>query len=224
MYQIYVEIWEATKSSRKVLIYRMYWQLKIYAWIFLITLGCYVVLNTENEIKAMSTIELENANFAIARDIFIFGCWTGISFVDIKNLTTDNIVELNGSRWIVSKRQKTGVPFQIKLMDIPAQIIERNKPFRNGKNLFNINSYDMVNRRIKTVAKMCGIEKNISFHLSWHSFAVLALNYGMPIESVSKILGHTNITTTQIYAKVTNTKLENDISAFEDKVSGHFTI
>jgi integrase len=127
-------------------------------------------------------------------------CFTGISFVDIKNLTTDNIVELNGSRWIVSKRQKTGVPFQIKLMDIPAQIIERNKPFRNGKNLFNINSYDMVNRRIKTVAKMCGIEKNISFHLSRHSFAVLALNYGMPIESVSKILGHTNITTTQIYA------------------------
>ena len=168
---------------------------------------------TENEIKAMSTIELENANFAIARDIFIFGCWTGISFVDIKNLTTDNIVELNGSRWIVSKRQKTGVPFQIKLMDIPAQIIERNKPFRNGKNLFNINSYDMVNRRIKTVAKMCGIEKNISFHLSRHSFAVLALNYGMPIESVSKILGHTNITTTQIYAKVINTKLENDYHA-----------
>ena len=82
----------------------------------------------------------------------------------------------------------------------------------------------MVHRRIKTVAKMCGIEKNISFHLSRHSFAVLALNYGMPIESVSKILGHTNITTTQIYAKVTNTKLENDISAFEDKVSGHFTI
>lgn len=64
----------------------------------------------------------------------------------------------------------------------------------------------------------------ITFHLSRHSFAVLALNYGMPIESVSKILGHTNITTTQIYAKVTNTKLENDISAFEDKVSGHFTI
>ena len=62
------------------------------------------------------------------------------------------------------------------------------------------------------------------FHLSRHSFAVLALNYGMPIESVSKILGHTNITTTQIYAKVTNTKLENDISAFESKVSGRFAI
>ena len=64
----------------------------------------------------------------------------------------------------------------------------------------------------------------VLFHSIRHSFAVLALNYGMPIESVSKILGHTNITTTQIYAKVTNTKLENDISAFESKVNGRFAI
>jgi len=71
---------------------------------------------------------------------------------------------------------------------------------------------------------MCGIEKRTSFHLSRHTFAVLALNYGMPIESVSKILGHTNITTTQIYAKVTNTKLEHDISMFENRVSGRFAV
>ena len=179
---------------------------------------------TENEIKAMSSIELDNPNFALARDLFIFGCWTGISFIDIKNLTTDNIVDMNGSFWITSKRQKTGVPFQIKLMDVAMQIIKRYEPFRTGNRLFDIGSYNMVNRRIKTVAKRCGIEKTVSFHLSRHSFAVLAFNYGMPIESVSKILGHTKITTTQIYAKVTNTKLENDISAFESKISGRFTI
>ena len=179
---------------------------------------------TENEIKAMSSIELDNPNFALARDLFIFGCWTGISFIDIKNLTTDNIVDMNGSFWIKSKRKKTGVPFQIKLMDVAMQIIKRYEPFRTGNRLFDVGSYNMVNRRIKTVAKKCGIEKTVSFHLSRHSFAVLALNYGMPIESVSKILGHTNITTTQIYAKVTNTKLENDISAFESKISGRFTI
>ena len=155
---------------------------------------------TENEIKAMSSIELDNPYFALARDLFIFGCWTGISFIDIKNLTTDNIVDMNGSFWITSKRQKTGVPFQIKLMDVAMQIIKRYEPFRTGNRLFDIGSYNMVNRRIKTVAKRCGIEKTVSFHLSRHSFAVLALNYGMPIESVSKILGHTNITTTQIYA------------------------
>ena len=87
--------------------------------------------------------------------------------------------------------------------------------------LFNIGSLDMVNKRIKKVAKMCGIKKRISFHVSRHSFAVLALNYGMPIESVSKILGHTDIATTQIYAKVTSTKLEHDISAFENRIKGH---
>lgn len=71
---------------------------------------------------------------------------------------------------------------------------------------------------------MCGIEKRTSFHLSRHTFAVLALNYGMPIESVSKILGHTNITTTQRYAKVTNIKLEHDILMFESRISGRFAI
>ena len=150
---------------------------------------------TEDELQAFTTIELNNPDLELARDLFVFGCWTGISFIDIKNLTTENITMLGGSPWIVSKRQKTGVPFQMKL-----------------------------NKRIKEVAKLCGIEKRTSFHLSRHTFAVLALNYGMPIESVSKILGHTNITTTQIYAKVTNTKLEHDISMFESRVCERFAI
>ena len=68
---------------------------------------------TEDVIQALGTIKLDNPNFALARDLFLFGCWTGISFTDIKNLTTDNIVEMNGAPWIVSKRQKTGaVPNQ----------------------------------------------------------------------------------------------------------------
>ena len=179
---------------------------------------------TEDELQALTTIELNNPDLELARDLFVFGCWTGISFIDIKNLTTENITMLGGSPWIVSKRQKTGVPFQIKLMDIPMQIIKRYEPYRISNNLFNIGSHDTINKRIKEVAKLCGIEKRTSFHLSRHTFAVLALNYGMPIESVSKILGHTNITTTQIYAKVTNTKLEHDISMFESRVCERFAI
>ena len=179
---------------------------------------------TEDELQAFTTIELNNPDLELARDLFVFGCWTGISFIDIKNLTTENITMLGGSPWIVSKRQKTGVPFQIKLMDIPMQIIKRYEPYRISNNLFNIGSHDNINKRIKEVAKMYGIEKRTSFHLSRHTFAVLALNYGMPIESVSKILGHTNITTTQIYAKVTNTKLEHDISMFESRVCERFAI
>lgn len=179
---------------------------------------------TEDELQAFTTVELNNPDLELARDLFVFGCWTGISFIDIKNLTTENITMLGGSPWIVSKRQKTGVPFQIKLMDIPMQIIKRYEPYRISNNLFNIGSHDTINKRIKEVAKLCGIEKRTSFHLSRHTFAVLALNYGMPIESVSKILGHTNITTTQIYAKVTNTKLEHDISMFESRVCERFAI
>ena len=177
---------------------------------------------TEKELRSMSSIKLDDPNLAFARDLFLFGCWTGISFIDIKNLTTENLVETNGAQWIVSKRQKTGVPFRIKLMDIPKRIIKRYEPFRTGYRLFDMASYSAINQRIKSVAKKCGIEKRISFHVSRHSFAVMALNYGMPIESVSKILGHTKITTTQIYAKVTNTKLDSDISAFESKIGRRF--
>lgn len=176
---------------------------------------------TLDELTAMTEIKLEDPNMAFARDLFIFGCWTGISFIDIKNLTEDNISIVNDAPWIISKRQKTGVPFQIKLMDIPMLIIGRYKAFRKGSHLFNIGNLDSINKRIKKVAAMCGIKKRVSFHVSRHSWAVLALEYGMPIESVSKILGHTNITTTQIYAKVTSTKLDHDISVFESRIKGH---
>lgn len=179
---------------------------------------------TEKEIRAISEVKLDSMSHALARDLFLFGCWTGISFVDIRNLTTDNIVEMNGSPWIVSKRQKTGVPFSVKLMDIPMRIIKRYEPFRKDGRLFNTGALNMVNRHLKSVAEKCGISKRVSFHVSRHSFAVMALNYGMPIESVSKIIGHTDIKTTQIYAKVTNTKLDSDISAFESKVSGRFSL
>ena len=176
---------------------------------------------TEEELSMFAGIKLENPNFSFARDLFLFGCWTGISFIDIKNLTEDNIVNINDVPWIVSQRQKTGVPFKIKLMESSLQIIERYKPFRKDEHLFAIGSLDMINKRIKRVANMCGIKKRISFHVSRHTFAVLALEHGMPIESVSKILGHTNITTTQIYAKVTSTKLEHDISVFESRIKWH---
>lgn len=151
---------------------------------------------TLDELTAMTEIKLEDPNIAFARDLFIFGSWTGIAFIDIKNLTEDNISMVNGAPWIVSKRQKT----------------------------FNIGNLDSINKRIKKVAVMCDIKKRVSFHVSRHRWAVLALEYGMPIESVSKILGHMNITTTQIYAKVTSSKLDHDISVFESRIKGHLPV
>lgn len=143
---------------------------------------------------------------------------TGISYIDIKNLTTDNLENINGSWWIVAKRKKTNIPFRVMLLDSALKIIERYEPFRNDNRLFHMHANTYMNRALKVIAKECGIDKPLSFHCSRHTFSTLALSKGMPIESVSKILGHTKITTTQIYVKITTDKLENDISAFGEKL------
>lgn len=173
---------------------------------------------TEEELQTMISYPFADPSFAKMRDMFVFGCLTGISFIDIKNLTTDNMENINGRWWIVAKRKKTKIPFRVMLLDSALKIIERYKPFRKGNYLFDFLGNQHANRKLKQIAKACGIEKHLVFHSSRHTFGTLALVKGMPIESVSKILGHTKITTTQIYAKITTEKLENDISAFGEKL------
>ena len=119
-------------------------------------------------------------------------------------------------------RHKTGVPFQVKLLDIPLQIIERYKAFQENNLVFPNLNYWSICKRMGKMIKECGITKKISFHCSRHGFATLALSKGMPIESVSRILGHTNIETTQIYAKITVQKLDNDLTMLSDKLSKSF--
>ena len=155
---------------------------------------------TEDELKAVVTHEFEDDNLAFIRDIFVFVCFTALSFIDVKELTTDNIVDINGDKWIISKHHNTGIPFQVKLVDIPLQIIDRYKHLQEEKLIFGkINCWSMC-KKLKKVMEACGIEKEISFHQARHSWATLALSKGVPIESVSRVLGHTNIVTTQIYA------------------------
>ena len=177
---------------------------------------------TEDELHKMMNHTLSSRALARTRDIFVFGSLTGISFIDIKNLTIDNLENTGGSWWIVSKRQKTGVPFRVKLLSTAMQIIERHEATRKSNRLFNVSGNVSTNRNLKKIAKECGIDKPITFHQSRHTFSTLALGKGMPIESVSKILGHTNITTTQIYAKITSEKLERDMSAFGEKMEAGF--
>ncbi len=173
---------------------------------------------TEEELQKLMNHSFAMMSFSQIRDMFVFGCLTGISYIDIKNLTTDHLVNINGSWWIVANRKKTKVPFRVKLLDSALRIIKRYEPFRNGNLLFYLHANTYMNRTLKVIAKECGIDKPLSFHSSRHTFSTLALSKGMPIESVSKILGHTKITTTQIYAKITTEKLEHDISAFGEKL------
>ena len=177
---------------------------------------------TEDELKTVITHEFENANLAFVRDIFVFVCFTALSFIDVKELTTENIVDINGDKWIISKRHKTGIPFQVKLMEVPLQIIERYKHLQEEKLVFGKINYWSMCKKLKKVIEACGIEKPISFHCGRHSWATLALSKGVPIESVSRVLGHTNIVTTQIYAKITSQKLNNDLTMLGDKLNVSF--
>ena len=177
---------------------------------------------TEDEIKRIMAHEFDNPTLTLVRDLFIFACFTALSFVDMKELTTDEIVEVNGEKWILSKRHKTNVPFQVKLLDIPLQIIERYKYLSEDRLVFGKINYWTMCKQLKKVMAECGIEKQISYHCARHTFGTLALSKGMPIESVSRVLGHTNIVTTQIYAKITTQKLDNDLTMFGNKLNASF--
>lgn len=174
---------------------------------------------TEEELKTLMTHEFADARLSYIRDIFVFASFTALSFVDVKELTTDDIVEVNGEKWILSKRHKTKVPFQVKLLDIPLQIIKRYEEFQTDKSVFPNLNYWSICKPLKKMIKECGITKDISFHCARHGFATLALSKGMPIESVSRVLGHTNIVTTQLYAKITTQKIDHDLTMFGDKLN-----
>ena len=177
---------------------------------------------TEGEIRTLLEHEFKDGTLAFTRDLFVFSCFTALSFVDIKELTTDEIMDVNGEKWILAKRHKTGIPFQVKLLDIPLQLIEKYRPFQKDKSVFGEINYWNICKKLKKVIAECGITKSISFHCGRHSFATLALSKGMPIESVSRVLGHTNIKTTQVYAKITTQKLDNDLTMFGNKLSQVF--
>ena len=177
---------------------------------------------TEEELKTLMTHEFADAKLSYIRDIFVFASFTALSFVDVKELTTDDIVEVNGEKWILFKRHKTKVPFQVKLLDIPLQIIKRYEEFQTDKSVFPNLNYWSICKPLKKMIKECGITKDISFHCARHGFATLALSKGMPIESVSRVLGHTNIVTTQLYAKITTQKIDHDLTMFGDKLNQSF--
>ncbi len=171
---------------------------------------------TEEEIALLMAHDFKKPALCFARDIFIFAVFTGLAFIDIKELKPSDMVTINGGTWIVSKRHKTQIPFQVKLLNIPLEILKRYH--QEGQTVFPPMEYRTMAKRIHRVMDECGFQKHITMHCARHSFAILALNNGVPIESVSRILGHTNITTTQIYAKITMQKLDHDLTAFEQSL------
>lgn len=176
---------------------------------------------TEDEIKRMIECNMPTEKLQKVKELFLFCCFTGISYIDLKHLVHRDIKIINGEPWIIATRHKNRMPYQIKILEYPLRILHKYaEPQPHNSRIFSLESYTHLNRLIKHVGKLCGLEKKITFHVARHSFATLAISRGMPIESISKILGHSNIVTTQIYARIINKKLDNDLSELGKNLQG----
>lgn len=168
------------------------------------------------ELKNIENLSSKIERLVVVKDLFVFSCYTGISYSDIVRLTAVNIVKgIDGHSWISAKRIKTGTPFKIPLLPKASILIDKYKnDFRtsNNDNLLPKLSNQKLNSYLKEIADLCGIKKNLTFHMARHTFATtVTLSNGVPIETVSKLLGHTKLVTTQIYARVVEKKVSQDM-------------
>lgn len=172
---------------------------------------------TKEEIHLLMNAELKRKTMQLIRDLYLFCCFTGLSFADLKNLKEEHIQTFfDDSEWIMIDRQKTGVRSTIKLLDYPKSIMEKYRGLCADGRIFPVPCYSDCRGILLRVAKRCGITKHLTWHMSRHTMATeICLTNGVPIETVSSILGHKNIKTTQIYAKITKEKLNKDM----DKLS-----
>lgn len=168
---------------------------------------------TEEEIRTIANATFKSKQACLVRDMFLFGCFTGLSYIDIKTLTYDKIqrMDFDGEEWIITRRTKTRVSSNVPLMEIAKELIERYKGLAEDDFVFPMPSNGTCNNQLKKIAMACGINKEVSFHLSRHTFATTVyLCNGGTIEALSKILGHKHISTTQIYAVMTNKMVSSD--------------
>lgn len=180
---------------------------------------------TEHDLTAIENKELKMPRLMIVRDIFVFCCYTGLSYIDVFNLKEDHIVQgIDGEKWIHFMRHKTKTPFQIPLLPKALAILEKYKGYPRLKDdcVLPVFSNQKTNSYLKEIADVCGVRKSLTFHLARHTFATtVTLTNGVPIESVSKMLGHTKIATTQIYAKVIEKKVSEDMKALRTKLDNN---
>nr|WP_322624205.1 site-specific integrase [uncultured Flavobacterium sp.] len=176
-------------------------------------------------LNAIELAELAKKEFKIerlqhVRDMFLFSCYTGLAYIDLSELTPDNIIiGVDGGQWLTTSRAKTDTNVRLPLLPQAKQIMEVYKDDPRAKNsgtVFPVISNQKMNSYLKEIADVCGITKTLTFHIARHTFATtVTLSNGVPIESVSKMLGHTSIHTTQIYAKVIEHKLSEDMQKLQ---------
>ena len=174
------------------------------------------------ELKRIMQKKFYSERLEKVRDMFVFACFTGMAYGDIRSLTEENFNLMNdNNEWIDKDRNKTKVKAEILFSDIPKLIIEKYKDRRINNRLIPIISNQKCNDYLKEIAALCKVNKNLTCHVARHTFATtVTLTEGVLLESISKMLGHTNTVTTQIYAKIVNEKLRKDASKWNKKMVG----
>ena len=176
-----------------------------------------------DELQRIESAVFKLGRLEFTRDIFIFSCYTGMAYIDVMQLTPQEIHPgKDGNYWIISSRQKTGNHFRIPILPKAWSTVE--KYIHHPRSQFNgtvfpVISNQKLNSYLKEVADFCNISKNLTFHLARHTFATtVTLANGVPIETVSKMLGHTSLKTTQIYARIVDSKIAEDMKKLKTKL------
>ena len=181
-----------------------------------------------SELQAVMDVKLPNYRTGINRDVFVFCAFTGLRHAEVVKLTHADIhTDDNGERWIIDKRQKTGMQFRVKLLPVAEMLYERYKDMHlAGDKVFPLKgTHKTLNMSLRQVARHAGLSFNPTIHMARHTFATtVTLTQGVPLETVSKMLGHKHMTTTQIYAKITNDKIRQDMAALSEKLDSVFKV
>lgn len=177
---------------------------------------------TQDELEVIYNKEISIPRLSVIRDIYVFCCYTGLAFIDVKNLRREHIVkDPNGEWWIRKSRQKTDVMCNVPLLGIPLSIIEKYKDDPDcikHQTLLPVASNQKMNAYLKELADICGIEKRLTTHTARHTFATtVTLANGVKLVNVSKMLGHTNTTITQHYARVMDRSIADDMASVRQK-------
>lgn len=179
----------------------------------------------EEEIQKLKNLVLKEFNLRIVRDLFLFSCYTGLSYIEVKLLKQGDIVKgIDGDFWIDVKRKKTNTPVKVPLLYDAKLVLDKYRDFpklENDDSLLPVFSNQKVNAYLKLVAKKAKIHKKVTFHVARHTFATtITLMNDVPIETVSKLLGHTKLSTTQKYARVVEKKISKDMYALKQTLGG----
>jgi site-specific recombinase XerD len=177
----------------------------------------------KEELQEIESKEIDEERLAEVRDIFLFCCYTGLAFIDVYQLTVNDItLGIDGKKWIYTNRQKTGNQSNVPLLPQALRILEKynDHPVREiTDKLFPVKSNQKMNAYLKEIGAICNLQKKLTMHLARHTFATtVTLSNGVPIETVSKMLGHNKLATTQIYAKVLEHKVSQDMNVLFEKM------